>query len=296
MLSIRHRLLLVATLLSIQPSVANADAKPAPSADEPLRWQHGPSEVRLGHGIQLDLPADHQFLGQPQAGQLMTQLGNLHNENLLGVVVAANGESDYLVTMRYDEEGFVKDDEALDADEILESIREGEEEYNAEREKAGFPPIHADGWQEAPHYDKAQHQLVWGLSVSTPDSKTVNYNTRILGRKGYVSVNLVTDPDNLANDKPAAAAILARTQFVSGSRYQDFNADSDKVAEYGLTGLVLGGAGFGLVKLAKIGLLAKFGKVIIAALIAGKKAIIALLVVVVAAARKLFSRSTSREA
>jgi hypothetical protein len=46
------------------------------------------------------------------------------------------------------------------------------------------------------------------------------------------------------------------------------------VAEYGLTGLVLGGAGLGLAKVAKIGLLAKFGKGLLALLLVGKKAIV----------------------
>ena len=273
---------------------AKAEAEPAPP---PLPWQFGPTPLELGHGVKVDLPEGYQFLGQPKAGELMAKMGNLYNDNLLGIVVPSAEDKDYFVTVRYDEEGYIKDDEKLDGAEILASLREGEDAYNAERKKAGFPEIHADGWQEAPHYDRAHHHVVWGLIVRDSDGSSINYNTRVLGRKGYVSVNLVTDPEKLAADKPAAATLLAATSFANGARYEDFDATNDKVAEYGLTGLVLGGAGFGLAKLAKVGLLAKFGKVILAALIAGKKLIMVLLVGAGAAIRKFLSRrSTQPEA
>jgi uncharacterized membrane-anchored protein len=232
----------------------------------------------------------------------MTQMGNLGNDNLLGIVVASdlqdenqdpnqNQEDDsYLIVVSYDEEGYIKDDENLDSDEILKAIRDGEEEYNKERKEAGFPPIHADGWQEQPHYDKAKHQVIWGLAIRSENDTSVNYNTRVLGRKGYVSVNLVTSTAALQKHKPAASAILSGTTFGSGSRYEDFDEKSDKVAEYGLTGLVLGGVGLGVAKLVKIGLLAKFGKVLLAALFAGKKLIFAALAAGAVGWRKLFGK------
>lgn len=288
---------------------SESDADSQPDAPETLPWKLGPASLALGHGVALQLPAEYQFLAQPQAGQLMVKLGNLYNDNLLGVVVPNREDVDYFITVRYDEEGYIKDDETLDGDAILKAIRDGEEEYNAERKKRGFPAIHADGWQEKPHYDSVKHQVIWGLALRTleadkqgnqanPDNQggSVNYNTRVLGRKGYVSVNLVTDVTNLPAHKPAAGAILAGTGFVNGLRYEDFDAKSDKVAEYGLTGLVLGGVGLGVAKLVKIGLLAKFGKVLLAALIAGKKLIGGLLVAGVAAARRLLgSRRRTNE-
>jgi len=70
--------------------------------------------------------------------------------------------------------------------------------------------------------------------VSTDDGKSLNFNTRILGRRGYVSINLVTEPELLARFKPEAATLLGATTFSSGSRYEDFNEKTDKVAEYGL--------------------------------------------------------------
>ena len=52
-------------------------------------------------------------------------------------------------------------------------------------------------------------------------------------------------------------------------------SSTDKIATYGLTGLVLGGVGLGVVKAAKVGLLAAFWKPILAFFVAAKKVIIA---------------------
>jgi uncharacterized membrane-anchored protein len=270
-----------------------ADAAAADGAQAPgqrLPWQPGPKPLDLGHGVKLDLPEGFAFLAQPEAGQLMEKMGNLHNEDMLGLVVSQRDDAEYVVTIDFEDQGHIKDDESLDGKELLESIREGEEDYNEERKKLGFSAIHAAGWDEEPHYDKQKHQLIWGLTVEASDGGSINYNTRILGRTGFVSLNLLTDKQHLAEYKPAGALLLSKTAFEPGKRYEDFNASTDKVAEYGLTGLVLGGAGLGLAKAAKIGLLAKFGKGLIALLIAGKKVIVAAVIAAVAALRALFKK------
>ncbi len=128
-------------------------------------------------------------------------------------------------------------------------------------------------WEEAPRYDRAAHHLVWALNATSDDGASVNYNTRVLGRHGYVALTLLTSPQSLAANKSEAATLLAATRYRAGSRYEDFDEKKgDKMAEYGLAGLVLGGAGLGAAKLVKVGLLAKFGKGLLALLIAGKKA------------------------
>jgi uncharacterized membrane-anchored protein len=203
-------------------------------------------------------------------------------------VAPKDDQSDWFVTIRYEEEGYIKDDEKIDADEILSAIREGTEEANKERVDKGFKPLKIDGWMDPPRYDQSVHHLVWALQVSDDEGKSINYNTRVLGRHGYASINLVTGPEHLAEYKPQAGALLAASAFAKGSRYEDFNTKTDKVAEYGLAGLVLGGAGLAAAKLVKLGLLAKFWNVIVVALIAGKKAIIVALVAAAAVIKKLF--------
>jgi uncharacterized membrane-anchored protein len=283
----------VLSLLLLAPKTAlAADGDPPrePVNIETYPWKSGPAPLSLPHGVEMQLPEGYRFLGMPHAGELMKKLGNLYNENLLGLVISENAEEEYFVSLRFDEEGFIKDDEKLDAKDLLDAIRDGEAEYNEERKKLGFGSIHAEGWQEEPRYDKASHHVVWALNVRGDQGTSVNLNTRILGRKGYASINLVTASDELSKYRANGVAILQATSFAQGHRYEDFDSSKDKVAEYGLTGLVLGGAGVGLAKAAKLGLLAKFWKGFVALLIAGKKGIVALFAAIAAFARKLFGK------
>jgi uncharacterized membrane-anchored protein len=104
------------------------------------------------------------------------------------------------------------------------------------------------GWSEPPQYDRALHRLVWALRARSDDGDSVNFNTRVLGRKGIVSLDLVCDPAELAVDKPEVAALLQGTAFRSGARYEDFDSKMDPIAQYGLSGSILAGAGIGAAK------------------------------------------------
>jgi uncharacterized membrane-anchored protein len=280
-----------------QNAPAPPTAEPSASADpsgEPadpiakLPWKLGPQHVDLGHNASLDLPAGHRFLGLPDAAQVMEKMGNLSNENLLGIAVSDREDADYLVSIRYEEEGYVKDDDKLDAKELLESIRSGEDEYNEERKKRGFPPIHAEGWFEEPVYDKADHKLMWALKVASTDGASINLSTRILGRRGYVSVTLISGPEKIAQYRNDGHVWVDATTFNPGSRYTDFNGATDKVAKYGLAGLILAGVGVGVVKAAKVGLVAAFWKPLLAGLLALKKGLVAIFVGIGALVKKLF--------
>ena len=85
----------------------------------------------------------------------------------------------------------------------------------------------------------------------------------MLGREGYISLNLVTSESHIAQDKADAGALLAAVDFKGGKRYGDFNSSTDKVAAYGLAALVAGVAAKKLGLLALAGVtIAKFAKVI----------------------------------
>jgi uncharacterized membrane-anchored protein len=271
------------------PPAESAEPTAAPAEPaQPSPWQMGPKRVDLGNDIAIELPAAYAFLPKAESAQLLEKNGSFHHEDLLGLVAGGDLSGDWFVVLRYEAEGYIKDDEEVDGAELLDSLREGTDAANEERKQKGFPALALDGWSDAPHYDKAKHHLIWGLIVSDPEGKSVNYNTRILGRRGFISLNLVTDPARLAEFKPHATALLGSTAFAQGARYEDFDEKNDKVAEYGLAGLVMAGAGLGAAKLVKLGLLAKFSKVIIAALIAGKKFIVIGLIALGVAVKKLF--------
>jgi uncharacterized membrane-anchored protein len=279
---------------------AESTSDDAPAAKRPplhLNWKSGPQTFDLGHDLSLVLPEGDAFVDGPDASKLLERNGGFHNEDVVGLVVGKAEDAKWFVVIRYNDEGYIKDTESIDADELLKTLKEGTEEANEERKQHGFDPFHVQGWSEPPRYDRSVHHRVWALTVRGDDGdESVNYNTRVLGRRGIVSLNLVCDPTDLNRDRPEVAALLAGTSFRAGQRYEDFNAKTDKVAQYGLAGLVLGGVGLGAAKLIKIGLLAKFWNVILAALIAGKKAVILLFAGAAAFAKRLFGRKKAPSA
>lgn len=249
----------------------------------------GPKHVDLGHDLQMDLPEGMALFEQPTAGELMEKMGNGgRNSGLLALVTDPN--ADWMVIVTYDDEGYVKDDDAakLDAAGLLDEIRQGTEAANRRRQEAGIPPVEVVGWDEPPRYEAEAHHLVWAVRGRAEGREIVNFNTRVLGRRGVASLNLVDDPANLATSKPQAGSLLAATTFKVGSRYADFQPGTDKAAEYGLAALIAGGAGAAALKVAKVGLLAKLGGKLIAILIAFKKLIIVAALGVVGLIQKLF--------
>jgi uncharacterized membrane-anchored protein len=261
---------------------------PPPAA--PSGWREGPERIALGHALTLELPGGFGFLPREPAVALMERMGNLGNDDLLGLVAAR--ESSWLVVISYQEEGYVKDDdeEKLDADELLTSLRDGTEEANQLRAEKGFKPVHVLGWSEPPRYDRTLHNLVWGVRGQREEVTVINFNTRILGRHGYASLNLIDAAEQIDAAKPAARQLLEATHFDSGARYQDFQVGKDKVAEYGLAALVAGGGGAAALKVAKLGLLAKFGAKLLALLVAAKKLVIVGAATLFALLRRLFKR------
>jgi uncharacterized membrane-anchored protein len=271
-------------------------AEPAPAAEEAPAEEKphfhpiaGPNKIDLGHDLELDLPATMLYLDRKEGKELMESNGNrVNDEHFLGVI--GQEGATWIITVNYVEEGYVKDDDAADfkADEILEGMRETLPEQNEYRKQHGFPPLSLDGWTESPRYERGPHHLVWGLKVSSPNGETINFYTRVLGRRGFVAFNLLDDPSKIEAAKKDALAVLKATTFRPGSRYEDFNGKTDKIAEYGLAALVAGGAGVTALKLAKVGLLAKFGGKLLAILIAAKKGIVVLLLAIGAGIKRLF--------
>lgn len=252
---------------------ARAEAEQAWKAAQ-ASAQQGPTEIRLGEQATLKLPAKEVFVPQPAAGQLMRAMGNTADSRLLGLVMPVDDDKNWMVVAEYEPSGYIRDNDAKDwnVDDLFKSLKEGTEQANEERVKRGFPALEVTEWVERPKYDAATHRLVWSMAARHKDApadapQTINYNTYALGREGYISLNLLTDKRQVEADKPAVQTLLSNLAFTEGKRYADFNASTDKVAEYGLAALVAGVAAkkLGFFALAAA-FLAKFAKVILVAL------------------------------
>ena len=148
-----------------------------------------------------------------------------------------------------------------------------------------FPPIEVTGWIQQPEYDSARHQLVWSAgvrNVGAPESEDqgVNYNTYVLGREGYLSLNLVTSESSISSERTYVRQLLDATRFNDGRAYGDFDSNTDRVAAYGLAALVGG------VAAKKLGLLA----VAAAFLVKGWKLLLIGGIALAAAGRKFLGR------
>jgi uncharacterized membrane-anchored protein len=243
-------------LLALITAALAFTASAAPSSDDDRKKVFddakqasvkGPSDVPLTGQATLHLPAGLAFVPQPHAQRVLNAMGNPGSDSRLQGLVFPGGDGGWFAVVRYEAAGYIKDDDAREwnADDLLKSFREGTEASNAERKKMGVPEMEIVGWAEKPAYDAATHRLVWAMSSRDKGAPAnaeqgVNYNTYALGREGYFSINLVTDLKALPAHKPAAASLLGALDYMDGKRYADFNASTDKVAEYGLAALVLG--------------------------------------------------------
>jgi uncharacterized membrane-anchored protein len=252
------------------PSALEAEQAAAYRAADAAR-KPGPADIVLRDQAHLKLPEGYVWIPTPAAAQLMHAMGNRTDSTFLGAIFPAD-DADWMATVRFVNEGFIKDDDAKDwdADELLTNLKEGTEAANEERAKRGIPGIEVLGWAQKPQYEAGTHRLVWSAlsrqKGDAGDDQGVNYNTYALGREGYLSLNLITNARDLDKYKPDATRLLAALQYDDGKRYADFNSATDHVAAYGLAALVGGAA------VKKLGLfaviaafLAKFAKLALVA-------------------------------
>ncbi len=256
--------------------------------------------VKLGDNLaQLNLPNDYRFLEQEKAKEVLKKEG-VAPEGVLGIIASPKGSADrFMIVCRFEDSGYVNDDDAekLNANELLNSMKEGTKEQNEQRKELHVAPFFVGDWAEKPHYDKANHRVIWAIEVKDEDSSTapvavINYNTRILGRRGVLSMNLVTDPKDLAQNKGKLAGLLQATTFSKGQSYSEYVPGQDKAAGYGIAGLILGGGA--LAAAAKFGLFAPLMKWGVALLLVMKKFIVVAVLGIGAFVAKIFKKKPDK--
>jgi uncharacterized membrane-anchored protein len=242
-----------------------------------LKYQQGEIVLR-GDIAKIKLPTEFRYLNPADTETVISKLwGNPPSNDRLGLIVPAgfdplDSSGYWAVVITYEEDGYVKDNDAagIDYTKLLAQMKEGMQAANQERQKAGYPSIDLIGWATPPRYDQATHKLYWARELKFGDSPehTLNYSIRILGRRGVLVLNTVAPMAELKEVETATPSVLAMVDFQEGHRYADFNPSTDKVATYGIAALIAGGilAKAGMFKLLWVGLLAAKKFVIIAIL------------------------------
>jgi uncharacterized membrane-anchored protein len=255
---------------------------------ESLKPQTG--TIHLHGGIStIDLPNGLQYLDPKDSKTILVDFwGNPPEsaDGVLGMIIEsperALSKGGWGIVITYSEDGHVddKDAQSTNYSELLKQMQAGTEEANKERAKQGFETIKLLGWAEPPHYDPGTHKIFWAKEIQFGGSpeNTLNYCTRILGRRGVLELNAVAPASALEEIRLQMQKVLPTVDFTHGNRYADFNPSTDKLATYGVAALVAGGVA------AKMGVF----KTILVALLAAKKLVIVGIVALVAAVAKFF--------
>jgi uncharacterized membrane-anchored protein len=207
-----------------------------------------------------------RYLGATDARRVLEDLwGNPPNDSVLGLIVPAQSaldeEDSWAVVVTYSDDGYVSDADAakIDYTELLAQMQQDTRDANAERKKEGYRTMNLVGWAAPPHYDASGKRLYWAkeLAVEDFEQHTLNYNIRVLGRRGYLSLNAVAGMSELAQVQQGMQQLLPMAEFDTGARYTDYNKSTDRLAAYGIATLIGGGLA------AKAGLFAKLGLLLV---------------------------------
>ena len=243
-------------------SICKADDQQK-SNQPPIQWSKGPMIAKLGDIAEINLPGGYLFADGNGARKFLELTQNPSDGGELGIIMPQSDKESWFVLFEFDETGYVNDDEktSLDSAKILENIQKNTENGNAERQKRGWKSFHVNGWYTQPYYDVQTNNLTWAVNGSEDNGEnpSVNYSIRILGRRGTMNVDLVLDPADMTATESKFKSLLTGFHFTGGNRYADF-VKGDKVASYGLTALIAGGATAVAIK---SGLFAKFWKLLV---------------------------------
>lgn len=206
-------------------------------------------EASLSGGVaKVVVPEGYKFLEKKDAQRVLSDIwGNPRDETLAGLLLKTEdspADVSYGIEITYSEEGYIDDDDAEDIDynDLLEEMQNDAKAANPERKSLGYPEIELIGWASKPFYDSSNKKLHWAKELLFEDeaSNTLNYNIRVLGRKGYMNLNVIGDIDVLEDVKQNLDPILNSVTFNEGNTYSEFDPDFDDVAAYGIGGLIAG--------------------------------------------------------
>jgi uncharacterized membrane-anchored protein len=214
--------------------------------------------------VTLNVPESFYYLDAKDAEAVLVDAwGNPPGHPPLGMLFQKDASPldgrSYGVVIRFEETGYVSDLDAtkINYDTLLKQMRDDQQSQNIERAKNKFEQITIVGWATPPRYERQTHKLYWAqdLKFGAEPEDTLNYDIRVLGRKGVLSMNFVAGMSDVKAIETASPVVLAIPEFNAGSRYEDFNASTDTKSKLGLTGLILGGAVGGAVLAKKAGLI-----------------------------------------
>ena len=230
------KIYLSALLLALSGLVA-ADGQISKKINE-LPWVYS-GTATMAEQATIKITPDLRYLDSPGTEQFLSLNGNFASPNEYTIQSKKHG---WFAIFSFVDSGYVKDDEKIDADALLQELKSQNVSNLELRKEQKLPLLYLDGWYIPPRYDQQSNRLEWATKIHDENNQIIiNFTTRILGRKGYMSATLVSDPASLDRDIAEFKNALRNYEFQPGQKYAEFR-DGDKMAAYGLGALVLGGA------------------------------------------------------
>lgn len=240
---------------------------PSPDSGEGRKLDVKTGKLTIGSNeVVMNLPDGFVYLTKADARYVLEDLWKNPPDPRVDALIlpgtkdgpAENQDVAVIVTLERD--GHIDDSDAkkTDYDELLSNMQDETKESSEERVKHGYDSVELVGWAEPPHYDASTKKLYWAKHLRFNGSDEVlNYDVRILGRKTTLVLRAISSMENLKQVGPVCQTLLGVTEFTPGNTHSDFNPSVDKVAAYGIGGLIAGKV------LLKVGLFAKFFAVIV---------------------------------
>ena len=141
---VKKTCVLLGLILALLAFTAQAQREPGQVIQElqKLAWLRGPGEGNVAAKAKIRIPDGYSFLGERDTRRFLELMGNPPRD---GHYMIAPSNLDWFAVFSFDPVGYVKDDEKIDADALLDSLKKGDGPGNDERKRLGMEPIYTDG-------------------------------------------------------------------------------------------------------------------------------------------------------
>jgi uncharacterized membrane-anchored protein len=210
-------------------------------------------EVEIGEGMaSISVPEGFMYLNGEQSEFVLVELwenppalpGNESWGMLFPEESGPLDEGGYAINITYVSDGYIDDSNSdqIDYAQLLQVLQADTQAESDSLAPQGYESVRLVGWAQEPYYDAERKKLHWALDLVFGDMEThtLNYNIRVLGRYGFLRLNVIGEMESLPEINANIEQVLAAVQFKEGYRYQDFDPATDVVAPYGINSIIAG--------------------------------------------------------
>src|SRR5262249_53161989 len=115
-----------------------------------LNWQFEGADGKIGQEATFKIPQGHAFLDSADTRRFLELNGNPPRDNRY---VIGPTSLKWFGVFFFESIGYVRDDEKIDPDALLTSLKETNRASQEERRKLGMQSLILEGWHVPPRYD-----------------------------------------------------------------------------------------------------------------------------------------------